>query len=184
MVNAVQMTDTAVRYSKFLSYVLRHKPESIGLQLDANGWASVDDLVARAGNGLTHALVTEIVRTNSKQRFALSDDGAMIRANQGHSVEVDLALTPAAPPETLFHGTARRTLDAIRAAGLSKMSRHHVHLSADAETATTVGARYGPPVVLEVRAGEMHRAGAAFFRAQNGVWLTDAVPPEQIRFPE
>jgi putative RNA 2'-phosphotransferase len=167
--------------SKFLSYVLRHAPESIGLALDANGWASVDELLAKAegvGKRLDRAALKEIVATSDKKRFTLSEDGSRIRAAQGHSVEVALGLTPVAPPETLYHGTATRFLEAIRAEGLKAGSRQQVHLSADAATATAVGSRHGKPVVLRVAAGAMHAAGHAFFRADNGVWLTDHVPPQ------
>lgn len=166
--------------SKFLSYVLRHAPESIGLALDANGWASVDELLvkaAAAGRSLNHATLEEIVATSDKKRFTLSEDGSRIRAAQGHSVEVALGLEPTAPPETLYHGTATRFLDAIRAEGLKPGSRQQVHLSADAATAAAVGSRHGKPAVLRVAAGAMHAQGYAFFRADNGVWLTDQVPP-------
>jgi putative RNA 2'-phosphotransferase len=167
--------------SKFLSYVLRHAPESIGLALDANGWASVDELLAKAegvGKRLDRAALKEIVATSDKKRFTLSEDGSRIRAAQGHSVDVALGLEPVAPPETLYHGTATRFLEAIRAEGLKAGSRQQVHLSADAATATAVGSRHGKPVVLRVAAGAMHAAGHAFFRADNGVWLTDYVPPQ------
>jgi putative RNA 2'-phosphotransferase len=167
--------------SKFLSYVLRHAPESIGLALDANGWASVDELLAKAegvGKRLDRAALKEIVATSDKKRFTLSEDGSRIRAAQGHSVDVALGLEPVAPPETLYHGTATRFLEAIRAEGLKAGSRQQVHLSADAATATAVGSRHGKPVVLRVAAGAMHAADHAFFRADNGVWLTDHVPPQ------
>jgi putative RNA 2'-phosphotransferase len=167
--------------SKFLSYVLRHAPESIGLALDANGWASVDELLAKAegvGKRLDRAALKEIVATSDKKRFTLSEDGSRIRAAQGHSVEVALGLEPVAPPETLYHGTATRFLEAIRAEGLKAGSRQQVHLSADAATATAVGSRHGKPAVLHVAAGAMHAQGHAFFRADNGVWLTDHVPPQ------
>jgi putative RNA 2'-phosphotransferase len=167
--------------SKFLSYVLRHAPESIGLALDANGWASVDELLAKAegvGKRLDRAALKEIVATSDKKRFTLSEDGSRIRAAQGHSVDVALGLEPVAPPETLYHGTATRFLEAIRAEGLKAGGRQQVHLSADAATATAVGSRHGKPVVLRVAAGVMHAAGHAFFRADNGVWLTDHVPPQ------
>lgn len=166
--------------SKFLSYVLRHAPESIGLTLDENGWTGVDELLAKAGAAgrrLDRAMLEEIVATSDKKRFTLSDDGSRIRAAQGHSVEVALGLEPVTPPETLYHGTATRFLDAIRAEGLKPGSRQQVHLSADAATATAVGSRHGKPAVLRVAAGVMHQEGHAFFQADNGVWLTDHVPP-------
>jgi putative RNA 2'-phosphotransferase len=174
-----------VRVSKFLSLVLRHDPEKIGLTLDAAGWAEVDELIAaaaRSGVDLDRETLARVVAENDKQRFALSPDGRRIRANQGHSVDVDLGLEPRTPPERLFHGTASRFVDSIRASGLHAASRAHVHLSADAETARTVGQRHGTPVVLTIAAGRMHRDGRLFFRSANGVWLTDAVPAEYIGF--
>lgn len=169
--------------SKFLSYVLRHAPESIGLRLDANGWADVDALLAKAaevGTALDRATLQEIVATSDKKRFTLSEDGARIRAAQGHSVAVELGLEPAPPPETLYHGTATRFLGAIRSEGLKPGSRQKVHLSADEVTARAVGQRHGKPVVLRIEAGAMHRDGYAFYRADNGVWLTDLVPPQYL----
>jgi putative RNA 2'-phosphotransferase len=177
------MEKRLVSTSKFLSLVLRHQPDQIGLELDAAGWASVDELISRAGRAgvvLTEELIREIVATNDKKRFVLSGDGSRIRANQGHSIEVDLGLQPIEPPEILFHGTAARNLESIRATGLDRRSRQHVHLSPDEATATKVGQRHGKPVVLRIRAGEMHRAGHAFYLSANGVWLTGSVPPEFI----
>lgn len=164
--------------SKFLSLVLRHKPELIGLQLDAAGWADIDLLIAlsQAHRPLTRASIQAVVASSDKQRFAISEDGLRIRANQGHSVEVDLQLEAVAPPVRLYHGTAARFVENIRREGLSRRSRHHVHLSADIDTAMRVGTRHGTPVVLVVRAAEMAAAGHAFHRSANGVWLTDAVP--------
>ncbi|MEL6643741.1 MAG: RNA 2'-phosphotransferase [Pseudomonadota bacterium] len=166
--------------SKFMSLVLRHDPGSVGLQLDGSGWAAIDDLVARSNGRLTDQTVREIVATNDKQRFAISDDGMRIRANQGHSVEVDLGLAPVTPPETLYHGTSQRALDAILREGLKRMSRQHVHLSSDVTTATVVGQRHGKPVVLSVAAGQMHRAGIAFFQSANGVWLVTEVDQKYL----
>jgi putative RNA 2'-phosphotransferase len=166
--------------------VLRHAPESVGLRLDEAGWVDVDELLAaaaRAGVALDRPTLERVVAENDKKRFALSDDGLRIRASQGHSVAVELGLTPVEPPEVLFHGTADRNLDSIRAQGLVSGSRTHVHLSADEATAVNVGRRHGRPVVLRVQAGEMHRAGHPFFRSDNGVWLTAAVPVEHIHFP-
>jgi putative RNA 2'-phosphotransferase len=173
----------SVEISKFLSYVLRHAPESIGLVLDNNGWARVGDLLTKAnaaGTRLDMATLQEVVETSPKKRFTLSHDLSLIRAAQGHSVEVDLALTPTAPPTHLYHGTAEQSVASIRASGLEARSRQHVHLSADVETATKVGARHGRPVVLLVQAGKMSAAGHTFWKADNGVWLADAVPPEFI----
>lgn len=173
-----------VSTSKFLSLVLRHQPEVIGLSLDDSGWADIDTLIrlSQPHKPLTRALIEQVVEENSKQRFAISDDGRRIRANQGHSIEVDLGFVPVTPPTLLYHGSATRFVDAIRREGLVKRSRQHVHLSADADTATAVGARHGKPAVLIVRAGDMAAAGHAFFRSENGVWLTDAVPVRFIDF--
>jgi putative RNA 2'-phosphotransferase len=180
------MTTDLVKTSKFLSLVLRHKPEAIGLALDDNGWASVEDLIRLAnqhGTRLTRPLLEQVIAENDKKRFALSDDGRLIRASQGHSVEVDLALPALQPPELLYHGTASRFIDSIRSGGLHSASRQHVHLSLDVPTATRVGQRHGKPVVLVVRAGEVAAAGHKFFLSANGVWLTERVPVEFITFP-
>jgi putative RNA 2'-phosphotransferase len=181
------MTQDKIRTSKFLSLVLRHQPDSIGLVLDANGWADIDALIARAGaHGvtLTRELIAEIVATSDKQRFALDATGDRIRANQGHSVDIDLGLAPIEPPAILFHGTGAATVPAIRAEGLKPGDRQHVHLSPDAATAIKVGQRHGRPVVLRVFAGKMWGQGSPFFRSANGVWLTPAVPPEFIEWKE
>ncbi|MEU8529204.1 MULTISPECIES: RNA 2'-phosphotransferase [Streptomyces] len=173
-----------VRVSKYLSKHLRHQPERIGLVLDAQGWTEIDTLLrATAAHGfpITRAELDHVVASNDKKRFAV--EGTRIRASQGHTVEVDLDLPAVEPPAYLYHGTVARFLDAIRAEGLRPMARHHVHLSADRETATRVGARRGRPVILSVDAGAMHRAGHVFHISANGVWLTDAVPPEFLRFP-
>jgi putative RNA 2'-phosphotransferase len=180
------MTDL-VRVSKFLSLILRHKPEEIGLALDENGWADVAELLRLAnqrGHALTRPLLERVVAENDKKRFAFSDDGRHIRASQGHSLTVDLALPAAEPPQVLYHGTASRFLDSIRAGGLHSGSRRHVHLSPDAATATKVGQRHGRPVVLVVRAREMAAAGHQFFLSANGVWLTERVPAEFLVFPQ
>ncbi|CAL9494380.1 RNA 2'-phosphotransferase [Streptomyces sp. enrichment culture] len=174
-----------VRVSKYLSKHLRHQPDRIGLVLDEAGWVEIDTLIAAAvahGFRFTRAELDHVVATNDKQRFAV--EGTRIRASQGHSVEVDLGLAPATPPPHLYHGTVARHLDAIRAQGLRPMNRHAVHLSADRETATRVGARRGRPVVLTVDAGAMHRDGHVFHVSANGVWLTPGVPPEYLRFPQ
>lgn len=174
------------RISKYLSLVLRHHPERVGVTLDPAGWADVDDLIAasrRAGVPLDRAVLERIVADNDKRRFAFSDDGGRIRANQGHSIPVDLGLEPLVPPGRLWHGTAESRLDAIRSEGLSPQSRQHVHLSGDHDTAVAVGRRHGKPVVLTVHAGALHRAGHRFYRSENGVWLTDAVPPDYLDIP-
>ncbi|MFD6493907.1 RNA 2'-phosphotransferase [Streptomyces sp. NPDC059944] len=173
-----------VKVSKYLSKHLRHQPERIGLTLGEGGWVEIDALITAAaahGFRFTREELDHVVTHNDKRRFAI--DGARIRASQGHSVEVDLGLPEATPPAYLYHGTVARTLDAIRAEGLKPMKRHAVHLSADRETATRVGARRGRPVVLSVDAAAMHRDGHVFRVSANGVWLTEAVPPRYLRFP-
>ncbi len=162
--------------SKLLSFVLRHDPGSIGLTLDRGGWADVDDLLDKAGHQITRSELETVVQTSDKQRFALSSDGRRIRANQGHSIDVDLGLLAACPPDVLFHGTVQKFLSAILEHGLTPQARHHVHLSADTATAQSVGARRGTPIVLRINAKAMHEAGHLFYRSQNGVWLTDHVP--------
>jgi putative RNA 2'-phosphotransferase len=172
--------------SKFLSLVLRHKPDEAGITLDASGWCDIDALIAGSaahGRAFTREELLAVVASNDKQRFAISDDGLRIRANQGHSVEVDLGLQPQAPPDTLFHGTVARFLDAIRREGLRKMSRSHVHLSRDQATAAIVGERRGDAIILRIDARAMHAKGHQFFLSANGVWLVEAVPPEHIDFP-
>ncbi|MCA9591361.1 MAG: RNA 2'-phosphotransferase [Myxococcales bacterium] len=176
-----------MRISKLLALALRHEPTALGLSLDARGWASVDDVLRGLGDrGLTisEEELEQVVAASDKQRFALSADGARIRANQGHSVRVDLGLSPAVPPEVLFHGTTTRFGDSIREGGLVAGARTHVHLSADEATARTVALRRrGPHVILRVRAGDLHRTGALFYQSENGVWLTDAVPPTHLVWP-
>lgn len=174
------------RTSKFLSLVLRHAPERIGLVLAHGGWASVPELIRQAnssGHPLTEQTLHRVVAENDKQRFALTPDGAWIRANQGHSIAVDLGLEAVEPPETLYHGTADRNLESIRRQGLLPGKRQHVHLSTDEDTAVKVGGRHGKPVALAIKSGAMHRAGEAFFLSANGVWLTRHVPARFIAFP-
>ena len=180
------MQISLVTISKFISFALRHQPESVGLTPDAGGWVAIDDLIAAAqqqGVPLDRAVLDAIVAQNDKQRFAVSDDGLRIRANQGHSFPVDLGLAPLTPPEFLYHGTATRFLESIREQGLRPGSRQQVHLSSDEITATAVGQRHGKPVVLTVLAGHMFQDGFLFYRSANGVWLTDAVPAAYLRFP-
>ncbi|MGV9271125.1 RNA 2'-phosphotransferase [Kitasatospora sp. NPDC003701] len=172
-----------VRTSKMLSRILRHEPERVGIALDAAGWVEVDVLLAALaarGTRLTRAELDHVVATNNKRRFAYSEDGLSIRASQGHTVAVDLGLAAAEPPARLFHGTADRSLDAIFHEGLRPMARQDVHLSADTDTAVRVGSRHGRPVVLVVDAAAMAAAGHTFRISANGVWLTDAVPPEYL----
>lgn len=176
------------RISKTLSRILRHAPESVGLTLDAQGWVEVRILLAalaRHGMPCAPEELAVVVRDNNKQRFAFSEDGLRIRANQGHSVTgVDLQLAAQQPPEFLYHGTAYSHLDAIRREGLKPGSRHHVHLSLQKETAIQVGGRHGRPVVLVVRSGDLHRAGQVFHCSENGVWLTGPVPVDYLAFPD
>lgn len=172
-----------IRTSKFLGLILRHEPEKVGLKLDSAGWVAVSDLlsaVSRHGVSLTLVQLKHVVATNDKKRFAFSEDGQRIRASQGHSVEVDLEYEPQTPPELLYHGTPERFLESIRATGLNRGQRHHVHLSPDPQTAIKVGQRRGHPVVLTIRSGDMHREGHVFLRSANGVWLVDHVPSQFI----
>lgn len=182
------MTDKQrIRISKFLSKHLRHDPAGLGLTLEEGGWAPVAVVIddcRRKGVAIARADLEEIVATSDKKRFAFDEIGERIRANQGHSVDVDLQLQPCVPPAVLFHGIADHFLGAILTEGLHKMKRHHVHLSLDAETATRVGSRHGRAVVLTVDAAAMARDGHPFFMSANGVWLTDRVPPEYLRVPE
>ena len=168
-----------VTISKFLAKHLRHAPDALGLTLQAGGWVSVDELLTaskRTGFPISYDELIDCVETNDKKRFSFDDSGDLIRANQGHSVEVDLQLEEKQPPDVLYHGTVERFLASIMAEGLKKGKRHHVHLSKDVETARKVGARRGKPIVLQVDAGKMHVAGFKFFLSVNGVWLTDSVP--------
>lgn len=172
------------KISKSLSYVLRHRPDTIGLTLGEAGCVAVDDLLAafhRAGKHYKRREIEVVVAENDKRRFELSDDGRMIRARQGHSVEVDLAYDPADPPDVLYHGTAEQFVESILAQGLVKAKRHDVHLSTDPATMRAVGMRRGKPVILAVDAGRMHRDGFKFFVTGNQVWLTDHVPPEYLQ---
>lgn len=159
--------------------MLRHKPETIGLTLDPAGWTSVEELLQACkqhGFPLSREELAAVVATNDKQRFAFSQDDRRIRANQGHSVEVELGYRPAEPPEFLYHGTVERFLPSIRAKGLLKGQRHHVHLSPDMATAAKVGARRGKPVILWIKSGQMYRDGYKLYQSANGVWLTEYVP--------
>ena len=169
--------------SKFLSYVLRHAPEAIGLALDEQGWASIEQLITCAnasGRQLSRELLLEVVRTNDKQRFALSEEGLYIRASQGHSVTINLDLKPQLPPDKLYHGSAKRFLDSILKHGIQPGNRRHVHLSLDYETAIQVGRRHGKPIVLAVNAKAMTTEGFVFFLSENSVWLTDTVPAKYL----
>ena len=180
------MKDRSVRISKFLSLVLRHQPEKFGLTLSEEGWVSVAELLpALEAHGLSVTLpeLRDVVAANDKQRFSFSADETLIRANQGHSVQVTLGYEPASPPAILYHGTAERFLSSIKQQGLLKGQRHDVHLSEKQETATAVGSRYGRAVVLKIASERMNKDGHLFFRSANGVWLTEHVPVEYIEFP-
>jgi putative RNA 2'-phosphotransferase len=173
-----------VRISKFMSLVLRHEPEKAHLTLEPGGWVLIDDLLAgAAGTGFrfTRDELETVVETCDKQRFAIDETDTKIRANQGHSTEVDLQLKPVEPPAELFHGTADRNLAAVLRDGLFKMARHHVHLSLDQTTATKVGQRHGKPVLLVIDAAKMRADGHVFYRSANGVWLVEHVPPQYLR---
>jgi putative RNA 2'-phosphotransferase len=172
--------------SRFITRGLRHEPDILGVQLDAQGWVSVEALLAGLAarrRSLTHKELVQIVRDNDKQRLTLSDDGKRIRAAQGHSVEVDLGLEDSSPPALLYHGTVGKFLPAIRSEGLRPMTRHAVHLSSTVETAVKVGERRGPPVILVIDPQRMALDGHRFSVSENGVWLTAAVPVQYIAFP-
>ncbi len=173
--------DDQVAKSKLLSKVLRHRPQLVGIELDAGGWVAVETLLAALalhGRPVSAAELDRIVSGTDKRRFELLD--GRIRAAQGHSVPVDLQLTPVTPPAVLFHGTVAANLPGIRERGLVRARRHHVHLSPDHDTAVAVWRRKGAPVVLRVDAAGMHAAGYVFYRAANGVWLTGHVPPRYV----
>ena len=171
------------RIGKFLSLVLRHDPAKIGIELDENGWANVTELIEKCKKHRYHFSMEdliEIVETNDKQRYSFNEKRNKIRANQGHSIDIDLALTPVEPPEYLYHGTATRFLPSIMEQGIVKGSRQHVHLSKDKETATKVGSRHGKPAILTIMSGKMYQDGISFYRSDNGVWLTDYVDVKYI----
>lgn len=170
--------------SKFLSLVLRHQPDTIGVQLDENGWVEIQTLIEKfpKEHQLDKEVLEYVVANNDKQRFAFNENKTKIRANQGHSVTVDLALNPTQPPEYLYHGTVVDFLEAIHKEGLKKMSRQHVHLSQDQETAIKVGSRRGKPIILTVRTGAMANDGHEFYLSDNNVWLIDRVPAKYIEF--
>lgn len=179
------MKNDLTQLSKFLSLVLRHKPETVGLVLDEHGWVDVNallDALNTSGTTVDRNLLQHVVDTSDKKRFAFSDDGQRIRANQGHSLAVDLALTPVQPPDILYHGTASRFLASIRERGLLRGQRHHVHLSRDRETAQAVGARHGKPSILRINTQKMYNDGHLFYCSANGVWLTEHVPVHYISF--
>jgi putative RNA 2'-phosphotransferase len=168
--------DWKKKTSRFLSLVLRHKPEAINISLDQEGWTDVDKLLKNMRN-LSRQQLELLVSDNDKQRFEFSEDGKRIRASQGHSLKVDLQLVSKKPPDRLYHGTFPKAMEYITSDGLKPMSRHHVHMAADTSTAVTVGSRRGAPILLEISAGKMFDIGYEFYCSNNGVWLTDKVPP-------
>src|SRR5689334_6783353 len=172
------MKDQIKHISKFMSLVLRHKPEEIGLQLDENGWAKVEEIISKMnehGIVVDHDIINNIVETNDKKRFAFNEDKTLIRASQGHSIDIELNLPEATPPDILYHGTTDKHLENIFKEGLKRKSRQHVHLSMTIETAKAVGSRHGKPVILLIRSKEMHDAGYKFYLSENKVWLSDAI---------
>lgn len=170
------------RTSCFLSLILRHKPETIGISLDEHGWANVDELIEGISKTreFNMDILEEIVRTDEKERYAFNEDKTLIRANQGHSIPVDVELEKAEPPEKLWHGTGEKYVASIDEIGLIRKSRLYVHLSKDKETALKVGSRHGKPVIYTVKAREMYQDGYAFFLSKNGVWLTKEVPVKYL----
>lgn len=172
-----------IRTGKYLSLILRHKPEAAGITLDEHGWANVEELIEgiRRSRPFDRAMLEEIVATDEKGRYSFNEDETLIRANQGHSIPVDVELPIVTPPKVLHHGTGEKYVASIDAQGLLPRTRLYVHLSGDAETARKVGSRHGKPVVYEVLSGEMARAGLTFYRSVNGVWLVEAVPPQYLR---
>ena len=173
------------RIGKFISLILRHEPQKIGLTLDDAGWANVNELLAglkSKNHEISFDQLKQLVASNDKQRYSFNEDQTRIRANQGHSLNLDLQLEAQEPPEMLYHGTATRFLDSINEKGLIKGSRHHVHLSSNESTAQQVGSRHGKPVVLKIASGEMYKNGYVFYCSENLVWLTDQVPTEFISY--
>ncbi len=164
---------------RFLALILRHNPSVAGITLDAHGWADADELISKLG--ITRSFLEEIVRLDNKQRYTFSDDGTKIRANQGHSVDVDVELEEALPPDVLYHGTGEKFVASIDETGLVPKSRLYVHLSSDYSTAASVGARHGRPVVYTVDTRRMSKDGFSFFLSKNGVWLTKSVPVEYLK---
>lgn len=171
------------KLGKFISLILRHKPEVIGISIDSHGWADVSELidgVAKTNEGFNMDILEDVVATDSKQRYSFNEDKTKIRANQGHSIPVDVELEEAQPPEILFHGTADKYIQSIDKTGINARSRLYVHLSVDMDTAIEVGKRHGNPVIYEVKTGDMFRGGYKFYLSKNGVWLTKEVPASYI----
>lgn len=172
-----------INTGKFIALILRHKPEAIGIHLDEHGWANVDELIVGIAKTqeFNMAMLEEIVRTDNKQRYSFNDDKTKIRANQGHSIPVDVELAQKTPPDILWHGTGEKYVSSIEVEGLIPKTRLYVHLSSDPDTAIKVGSRHGKPVVYEVAAKEMQADGYVFFQSVNGVWLTKHVPTKYLR---
>ncbi len=169
-----------LKISKFLSYVLRHKPESIGLTLNNNGWASVAEIL---NNRKLHFSLEElkfVVENNEKNRFSLNEDFSLIKANQGHSVDIKLEFQQIVPPDILYHGTAQHLLASIQEKGLDKRQRHHVHLSIDIKTASNVGKRHGKLIILAIDAKKMHQEGYQFYISDNNVYLVEEIPAKYL----
>lgn len=172
--------------SKFLSLVLRHKPETINISMDTQGWVSTDELIEKMnakGKTLNLEMLEYIVENNNKKRFTFNENKSRIKANQGHSLTIDHGFKAVEPPEFLYHGTAIRFIESIQKTGLDKRNRHHVHLTSDLATAKSVGGRYGKPVILSIKAKVMHAQGFEFYCTENQVWLTEAIPVQFIEFP-
>ncbi len=172
---------------KLLSLVLRHRPELIGIELDDQGWVPVVILLEKLeafGKPLSLSALEQVVKNNNKKRFSFNADKTMIRANQGHSIKIDLGYDPIEPPEFLYHGTAKKNVESILKQGIQKRKRHHVHLSGDEETAKAVGGRHGVPVILRIKSKEMYKAGILFYRSKNEIWLTEYIYPKYILLPE
>ena len=173
-----------IKISKFLSKHLRHQPDAIGIKLAAGGWVAVDELLRACAKNkffITREELEIVVANNDKQRFSFDSTGNLIRANQGHSVEINLQLEPVIPPNVLYHGTGKKSVDAIMKTGISKMSRHHVHLSSNIDTAKSVGMRHGKPVIFTINTQQMLEDGYIFYCSANGVWLVDHVPHQYLQ---
>ena len=171
------------KLSKFISLILRHKPEEVGITLDEHGWAKVNDLINginNSGRKIDKDVLEEIIRTDNKQRYSFNEDKTKIRANQGHSIPVVIDFKELEPPDTLYHGTATKSIEGMQAQGIKPMSRLYVHLSKDFETAKQVGSRHGECVVLVINAKKMYKDGIKFYLSENGVWLTESVDPKYI----
>ncbi len=176
-----------IKLGKFLSFILRHKPDTIGIELDNHGWADVTQLIEKlnkTAKKIDLDTLKEVVETDNKQRFSFNANFDKIRANQGHSIKIDLDYLPQQPPEFLYHGTAERFVKSILETGIEKKNRHHVHLSSDTETALKVGQRHGKPFIFKVLAQEMFNDGYTFYLSDNSVWLTDEVPVKYLEASE